>query len=79
MNHARRERRLQRHRGREVLWPQSEDNAAAGPKRGDPGKESGAALGFQAGRMRAMAEAPQPQVSLDLDESPWGPGDKPLY
>ena len=59
MNRAPREGRPQRHRGREVLWPQPEEAAAAGPKRGDPGKESGAALGFQPGQMRAMAEAPR--------------------
>jgi len=60
MNHERRERRSQRYRGREVLWPQPEDDAAVTPKRGDPGEESGAALGFQPGRIRAMAEAPRP-------------------
>lgn len=39
---------------------EAKDDAAAGPKREHPGKESGAALDFPPGRMRATAEAPRP-------------------
>ena len=44
---------------------------------GIPGQRGGA--GFAARPNQAMAEAPRPQVSLDVDESPWGPNNQTLY
>ena len=49
---------------------EAKDDAAAGPKREHPGKESGAALDSPPGRMRATAEAPRPPVSPDNENRP---------